>query len=193
MGIAKRLYLYAVSAISLLVLSIGLYNLAAVALGEIADALGATVISGESSGREQLSLAIALVVVGAPVFAIHWWLVGRGWHGTDEAAADDRLSAIRAFHIGFVPTVALGFGLYAALSLVERVFAAILGVDLDRGRVADDVAMLVIAGPIWWFHTRRRNADIRHDRLTGAAAWLTRLHRYAWAFVGLMFLVVGAS
>jgi hypothetical protein len=59
--------------------------------------------------------------------------------------------------------------------------------------VADDVAMLVIAGPVWWFHTRRRNADIRHDRLTGAAAWLTRLHRYAWAFVGLMFLVVGAS
>ena len=193
MGIARRLYLYAIAAISLLVLAFGLYSLVAVALGEIADAIDATVIAGDSSGREQLSLAIALVVVGAPVFAIHWWLVGRGWLGSGEAAADDRRSAIRAFHMGLVATVALGFGLYAALSLAERGLAAILGVDLDRGRMTDEFAILVIAGPVWWYHTRRRNADIRHDRLTGAASWLTRLHRYGWAFIGLMFLVVGAS
>ncbi len=193
MGIARRLYLYAIAAISLLVLAFGLYSLVAVALGEIADAIVATVIAGDSSGREQLSLAIALVVVGAPVFAIHWWLVGRGWLGSGEAAADDRRSAIRAFHMGLVATVALGFGLYAALSLAERGLAAILGVDLDRGRMTDEFAILVIAGPVWWLHLRRRNADIRHDHLTEAAAWLTRLHRYGWAFIGLMFLVVGAS
>lgn len=194
MGIAKRLYLYGVSAVSLTVLSFGLYSLVAVALGEIADALGATVIGGGSTGREQLSLAIALVVVGAPVFAIHWWLVGRGWGGTDEAASDDRLSAIRAFHMGLVETVALGVAMFAALHLLDRGFGAILGVtDGSGGRASDDIALILVAAPVWWFHMTRRNADLRHDRLDGAAAWLTRLHRYGWMFAGLMTLLVGAS
>jgi hypothetical protein len=194
MGTAKRFYLYAVSAISLLVLSVGLYNLAAVALGEIADSVGATIIGGDPSGREQLSLAIALVVVGAPVFAIHWWLIARGWHGMGETAADDRRSTIRAFHLGLVATVALGLAMFAALQILDELIGTVLGVDrFDDGRFSDDLAMLTVATPVWWYHTHLRNADIRHDRLSGAASWLTRLHRYAWAFIGLIFLVTGAS
>lgn len=193
MGIVKRLYLYAVSSISLLVLSIGLYSLVVVALGEIVDSLGATVIGGDSTGREQLSLAIALVVVGAPVFAIHWWLVDRGWRGTGETATDDRRSAIRAFHMGLVATVALSVATYAALRLLDRGLRTILGVTDGDGRIADDVALLLIAVPVWWFHASTRNRDLRHDRLRGAAAWLTRLHRYGWAFIGLMTLLVGTS
>ena len=193
MGTAKRLYVYAVSTISLLVLCIGLYNLLAVAIGEIADALGATVIGGESSGREQLSLAIALILVGAPVFAVHWWLVGRGWRGMDEAAADDRHSAIRAFHMALVATVALSVAAYAALQLLDRGFRAILGVADGDGHATDEVAMILVAVPVWWFHMTRRNADLRHDRLRGATAWLTRLHRYGWAFSGLMILLIGTS
>ena len=142
MGMAKRLYLYGVSAVSLFVLCFGLYSLLAVALGEIADLIGTTVIGGGSSGREQLSLAIALVVVGAPIFAIHWWLVGRGWRGVDEAAAGDRRSAIRAFHMGLVQTIALAIAASAALHLLDRGLRAILGVtDGDGGRASDDIAL----------------------------------------------------
>ena len=198
MGIVKRLYLYGVSAISLLVLAAGIENLLAVSLGEVVDTLGATVIAGESSGREQLSLAIALVLVGAPIFAIHWWLIARGWNGADEAAADDRRSAIRAFHMALVATVSIAVALYAVQRLLEPVFGAILGVaptdaPWAGGAVVDNVALLLVSAPVWWFHMARRNADLRHDRLHGASAWLTRLDRYGWAFVGLMTLLVGAS
>ena len=198
MNIVKRLYLYGVSAISLLVLAAGTVNLVAVAIGGIADALGTTVIAGESSGREQLSLAIALVLVGAPIFAIHWWLVVRGWRGTDEAAADDRRSAIRAFHMALVATVAIALGLNAAQRLLESLFGAILGVAQSDAPwagtpVLDHVALLMVAAPVWWYHLARRNADLRHDRLQGASAWLTRLYRYGWAFIGLMTLLAGAS
>src|SRR5688572_1153372 len=198
MGIVKRLYLYGVAAISLLVLAAGIENLLAVALAEVADALGATVIAGESSGREQLSLAIALVVVGAPIFAIHWWLIARGWNGADEAAADDRRSAIRAFHMALVATVSMAVGLYAAQRLLESLFGAILGVAAadapwTDGDVPGNVALLLVAAPIWWFHMDRRNRDLRHDRLHGASAWLTRLNRYGWAFAGLMTLLIGTS
>ena len=194
MGAAKRLFLYAVAAVSLLVLSVGLYNLLAVVLGEIADALGASVIGGGgSTGREQVSLAIALVVVGAPAFSIDWWLVGRGWRGTDDAGRADRDSALRAFHMSLVATIALAVGTVAAVQSLDTVFGAVLGVEQFSERPTDRLAMLLVAGPIWWYHQRRRNLDIRHDRLTGAAAWLTRFHRYAWTFAGLMLLVLAAS
>jgi hypothetical protein len=198
MGIVKRLYLYGVSAISLFVLAAGIENLLAVSLRQVADALGATVIAGESSGREQISLAIALVVVGGPIFAIHWWLIARGWNGADEVAADDRRSAIRAFHMALVATVAIGVAMYAAQRLLEPLFGAILGVGQadapwTEGAVVDNVAFLLVAAPIWWFHMARRNADLRHDRLHDAGAWLTRLNRYGWAFIGLMTLLIGAS
>ena len=193
MGSVKRLYLYTVAAISLLVLAVGIENLVAVILAEIAGSLGGSVIAGESSGREQVSLAIALVVVGAPVFAIHWWLIVRGWRGTDQAAADDRRSAIRGFHMALVATVSLGFALYAAQRLVGAALAAILGVAPAETPDTGDIALLVVAVPVWWLHMARRNADLRHDRLDGVAAWVTRLNRYVWMFIGLMTLLIGAS
>jgi hypothetical protein len=196
MGAAKRVYLYTVSAISLLVVSVGLYNLVALVLGELADAFGASVIGGDrGTGREQISLAIALVVVGLPIFAIHWVFVQRGWRGTDEAAFEERHSSLRAFHFGFVATIALAVSTFAALQIVNGALTILLGVDRfgGGGRLTDDVAMVLVAGPIWWYHARRRSADLRHDRLTGASAWLTRLHRYGWSFAGLMFLVIGTS
>lgn len=198
MGIVKRLYLYGVAAISLLVLAVGIENLVAVTLGEVADMLGATVIAGDSTGREQISLAIALVVVGGPLFAIHWWLIARGWNGADEAAAGDRRSTIRAFHMALVATVSIAVALYAARRLLEPAFGAILGVSpadapWTDSRMVDDVALLLVTGPVWWWHVTRRNADLRHDRLHGASAWLTRLNRYGWAFIGLVTMLVGAS
>ena len=123
MGVAKRLYLYTVAAVSLLVLSIGVYNLLALVLGEVADALGASLIGGgQGTGREQVSLAIALVAVGAPVFAIHWTLVGRGWRGTGPGAVDDRFSSIRAAYLGLAASVALALAVVAGLQLVSRLF-----------------------------------------------------------------------
>ena len=49
MGTVKRVYLYSVSAISLLVLSIGLYDLVAFVFGELTDALGANILAARPS------------------------------------------------------------------------------------------------------------------------------------------------
>jgi uncharacterized membrane protein len=197
MGIPRRLYLYTVCVISLFVLAAGSYNLAALVLGQLADALGASIIGGgPGTDREQISLAIALIVVGAPIFAIQWVLVGRGWRGADASAVDDRLSSIRALYLGLVATVGLAFGVYAGLRLIEAGLRWILAAHdpaFGDPRLSDLAAMLLVALPIWWYHQRRRNSDLRHDAMTGSAAWLTRLHRYAWLFIGLIALVAGTS
>ena len=193
MGSAKRLYLYVVSAVSLLVLAIGTSELLAVAFGEIADRLGSSVIAGGATGREQLSLAIALVVVGGPIFAIHWWLVDRGHRGSGPDAVADRRSSLRALYLGLVSTVAAATALFAAIGLLEAGIRAGLGVPGGDLRSSDDLARLLVAAPLWWIHLRRRNADLRQDRLTDAAAWLSRLVRYGWLFIGVLTLVLGTS
>ena len=137
MGVARRLYLYAVSSFSLLVLAIGLYNLVALVFGKVADALGSTFLGGGADvGREQVSLAIALVVVGAPLFAIHWSLVGRGWRAVGASGLEDRHSALRAFHMALVATVALIFATGALVQVVERAFGTVFGTD-DELRATD--------------------------------------------------------
>ena len=194
MGTARRLYLYTVAAVSLLVLSVGLYNLLALVLGEIAEAVGATFVGGTAtSGREQVSLAIALVVVGTPVFAIHWALISRGWSGTDDAALADRRSAIRGFSLALAATIALAAGAFGAAQVLDRIFGTIVGAETDGGRATDGLAMFLVAAPLWWFAQRQRNADIRHDHLAGASAGITRFHRYAWTFAGLMILIVATA
>lgn len=195
MDTTKRTYLYVVSAISLLVLAVGLQSLIAYPLRELADSFGATVIGGSGTmGREQLSLAIALVVVGLPVFAIHWMLVGRSWGGTDEAALADRHSVLRAIHLGLVSTVSIAAAMLASIQIVTESLGTAFGVErFGESGLPSAVATVAVALPIWWYHAHRRNLDLRHDHMTGPAAWWTRLHRYAWAFIGLMVLIAGTA
>lgn len=193
MGSARRLYLYLVSGVSLLVLAIGVSELLAVALGEVVDRLGTTLVAGDTPGREQLSLAIALVLVGGPVYALHWWLVRRGRDGTGPEADADRRSALRALYLGIVTTGAAATALYAAVVMLDRAFRALVGIPAEDGRITDDVARLLVAVPLWWIHLARRNEDLRTDRQEGAAAWLSRLVRYGWLAIGMFALATGVS
>ena len=74
---AKRLYLYGVLAVVLLPLLVGLSDLLRLALDGLSDATGAQLLSGSGLALADLSLAIALAAVGAPLWAIHSWLPQR--------------------------------------------------------------------------------------------------------------------
>src|SRR5687768_13356395 len=77
MGATRRLYLYLASGISLAVMASGAYMLLSLALRQAATGFGGRVLSGGSI-RSELSLAIALVLVALPLWALHWYLATRG-------------------------------------------------------------------------------------------------------------------
>ncbi len=75
MQAARRIYLYVMAGITLAVIAVGLSMLIDVAIsgtGILEDRFG-----GEGS-RQQLSQAVAMLGVGLPVWAVHWWIVQRG-------------------------------------------------------------------------------------------------------------------
>src|SRR5262245_52203811 len=116
MGVARRVYLYTVSFVALAAVAIGVHDLLALFVGRFVDE--SRVIVGESGEiREQASFAIALVVVGLPVWLIHWWLVLRGSRGGDARAMEERGSAVRSLDLNLVRAITAAIFVSTALSL----------------------------------------------------------------------------
>src|SRR5688572_8752471 len=122
----RRLYLYLLSGITLGMLLVGLSLLLEVTLAALGIGHGA-LASGGSGDRERLSVAAALVGVGLPVWAIHWFLVERGMRPTSAHAEAERASIVRALFFSVVLGVLLGFGATAAFALVQELIRAVLG------------------------------------------------------------------
>ena len=80
---ARRLYLYFVSAISLIALGTGLARLLTNLFERISDALrGTAIVSGDTEAfRREASLVIASIVVSLPSWLLHWWLSERSTGG----------------------------------------------------------------------------------------------------------------
>ncbi|MDP3184211.1 MAG: DUF5671 domain-containing protein, partial [Anaerolineales bacterium] len=85
MRTVRRLYFYAVAFISLEVVLWGLIGLLRTTFSP--DAIG--------GGAERLAQALALILVGVPVFGLHWWVAQRG----ARADMDERASGLRAFFL----------------------------------------------------------------------------------------------
>jgi hypothetical protein len=193
MTTVRRLYAYTVSAVSLAVLSAGLLLLLQLLFSEILALLGAR-LTTDLMARQDTSLAVALILVAAPVFALHWWWISRSQQGDTAAALDERRSAIRAFHFTLVGLVSFIAGLVAAAMLLRIGLAVLLDVGGAIGDpAARPLAMLVVAGTVWLYHARLRATDLRLTRMQGAQMWLTRAYRYGAALIGLLTAVIATA
>lgn len=193
MDTVRRLYLYAMSAVSLAVLAYGLQTLLTVALHGLGLRAGVPVFGDGSGDRQALSLAIALVGVGLPVWAIHWWLVERSVRRSADAEAE-RFSGIRAFYLSAVLGMFILVGVLAAMGLVRLVIDKVM--PLSDGYygyedLAATLATLFVVGAGWALHAQTRRVDVTGGELRNGAAWLPRLYRYLVAFFGLMIFARG--
>lgn len=198
MQTVRRLYLYGMSGITLGVLLVGLNNLFVVvfhALGLGRGELG----SGISADRDQLSLAIALIVVGLLVWTIHWLLVERSLRSSNPAASEERASAIRALYLSLVLAILLVFGVIAGVQLLQHVARLMFGVlqtpdfeflSIDVGAA---LATVLIAGLGWAYHAAVRRRDLAAAPMEGGGAWVPRVYLYGAALLGLVMTAINVG
>ena len=181
----RRLYFYLVAFISIEVIVWGLVGL----LRSIVD----DTVSG---GADALAQALALILVGVPIFLIHWlWAQRAASREEEEKAASIRAMFLYAILLATLIPVAQNL-----LSFIDRTLVQVTGLGVARSfgafreqTIADNLIAILMNGIVaayfwnvlrgdWVTLTDKENfSDIR------------RLYRYIWMLYGLLMTVFGAQ
>jgi hypothetical protein len=191
MQTAKRLYLYLMSGVGLGVLLAGIARFLGWGFAE----LGVRPIGGTMylpSAREQLSLAGALLIVGALVWGAHWWFAQRSVRADRPGASVEQQAGLRSFYFAAILAVTVVWAAMSAFELVKQGVHAVVGrPEYAWFDPAAAWAGLITAGAAFAYHAWTRIGDGRKVELHGAAAWWTRLYRYVAAFAGGALVLLG--
>lgn len=190
MQAARRLYLYVMSGITLAVIATGLAVLLRVVLDGV---FPRPEFSDFRDTRQELSQAVAMLGVGLPVWAVHWWFVQRGVRAGASDRDAERGSAVRAIYLTGVLLISLIVWVSGAIGLLHWLATTALGGTQEfnfqdpLGSATSFVAGLVV----WLYHGLVRRRDLAGDPVTGPAAWVPRLYLYGVSF-GALFGAVSA-
>ncbi|MCC6617707.1 MAG: hypothetical protein IT341_01565 [Chloroflexi bacterium] len=190
MQTARRLYLYLMSGVTLGVLLSGAARILRVGLDQVGRS--APVVGGDDFVRSQLALAGAMILVGLPTWAIHWWIIQRSVATGRPQAETERRSIVRALYLALLLAGLLTWMAPEAHSLLSRLTEWVLGArGASRLDVVGPIAILATGSVAFAYHARVRVRDRTLAELSGAAAWLPRLYRYGAAFGGAMVGLLG--
>jgi len=181
----RRLYFYLVAFISIEVVLWGLVGL----LRSIVD----DTISG---GADALAQALALILVGVPIFLVHWLWVQRAAAREEE----EKTATLRAVFFYAILLATLIPVVQNLLSFMDR--ALIQGAGLGVGRaflafreqtLADNLIAIVMNGivAVYFWNTLRGEWSTLPDRENFTE--VRRLYRYLWVLYGLLMTVLGAQ
>jgi hypothetical protein len=197
MQAVRRLYLYVMSGITLAVISYGLVLLLRVLLdGVFPD----PPYDDFGSSREQLSQAIAVLGVGVPVWAVHWWLVERSLRPDRPERDAERGSGARAVYITVVLFASLVAWVIGGIQVLQWAVATAGSVPSDF-YYADPLGGATLGAVgfiVWLYHGLVRRRDLAAGPVDGTAASVPRLYLYGvaigalWAVLTALDTLIGA-
>ena len=181
----RRFYFYLISLISLQVIIWSVVNL----LRTIFD--HKTV----SHFVDWLAGGIAFVVVGVPVFWLHWKTVQRDAQKDEEEGS----SQIRSIFLYAIP-LATGIPIvYALLAIFNRLIAQLLGLTVSQATLGggqthvDNLIAIAANVVILVYFWRILQQDWRMRSSQQHLIDASRLHRYLWMLFGLGLFIVGGQ
>jgi uncharacterized protein DUF5671 len=181
----RRLYFYIVALISIELVLWGLVSL----LRSIVDQM----ISG---GADALAQALALILVGVPIFLIHWlWAQRAAARDEEEKTATIRAAFFYAILLGTMIPVAQNL-----LSFLDRSLVQVTGLGVERAfrafseqTLADNLIAMIMNGIVaaYFWNILRGEWSTLPDKENFTE--VRRLYRYIWMFYGLLITVFGAQ
>jgi hypothetical protein len=149
-----------------------------------------------SGGADALAQALALILVGVPIFLVHWlWIQRAAARGEEEKTATLRAVFFYAILLAtLIPVV------QNLLSFIDR--ALIQGAGLEVGRsfsifreqtLADNLIAIVMNGIVaaYFWNILRHEWTTLPDRENFTE--VRRLYRYIWMLYGLLMTIFGAQ
>lgn len=195
---AKRLYLYLVCGIGMLLVVGGATTMLRLLLQELnPDGMPVSYVYGNyDPTREALSGAIAMLVVGLPLWLIHWTLIGRSIERDDDGPASERRSIVRSVYFSLVLIYLLAAGGIGAVTFLGEASGRLLGATNPFSFVSlsDSASSAIVLLAAWLLHARWRVQDAENGRrLEGVAAWVGRFYLYGAALIAILATVGAVS
>jgi hypothetical protein len=181
----RRLYFYLVAFISIEIVLWGLVGL----LRSIVD----ETVSG---GADALAQALALILVGVPIFLIHWLWVQRAAARDEE----EKTATLRAVFLYAILLATLIPVVQNLLSFIDRSFVQLAGLGISRAfrsfseqTLADNLIAIVMNGIVaaYFWNILRNEWRTLPDKENFAD--VRRLYRYIWMLYGLLMVIFGAQ
>ena len=181
----RRLYFYAVAAISIEVVLWGI-------IGLLRSIFNAQDITNNASN---LASALALIFVGVPIFLIHW-----GWaQSVSSKDAEEHSASIRAVFLYSILLGTLIPVIQNLLALINRTVLSAMQLSAYRAVVGGSqtwldnlIAIIVnLLVAVYFWNTLKAN----WTRLTETEnfAEIRRLYRFVWVLYGLLMAVYGVQ
>ncbi|HST05548.1 MAG TPA: DUF5671 domain-containing protein, partial [Chloroflexia bacterium] len=190
MQVARRIYIYLITFISLLVMLAGAVGLLGL-LVELALGGSRDVLSDAAYLRQRFSTSGAIMVVGALVWAIHWVLAQRSVAPSNPDAVDERLSVLRKlliYGVLFVSAWQIFFALGQLLRDLLLSLISTLNGNLGQS-IADTVPELFVYGIAWLYYWRVAYNDNRLTPEDSRAATIRRWYFYLIIYGSLSVLM----
>ncbi len=181
----RRLYFYAVAFISLEVVLWGLIDL-------LRSIFNASIIGGSAT---RLAGSLALILVGLPVFWLHWRVARNDAH----REMDEHASGLRAFFLYAVLLSTLIPAIQSFLAIVNRLFldvnhlsrmAAFVG---GQQTWSDNLIALLMNVLIASYFVTVLRADWKEITVTAPFTNVRQISRYLWVLYGLGLTVGGVQ
>ena len=141
----------------------------------------------------QLASALSLLLVGIPVFLLHWWVIQRAVPGD----LGERFAGTRAIFLYGILTALLVPVAQNTLAIVNRILIQIFDLDLFQAAVGagqsfldNGIALLINALLAAYFFSVLR-ADWRETETGDAYPTIRRVFRYFWVVYSLVIVVAG--
>ena len=185
MRTVRRLYFYAVSLVSLEVVLWGL-------IGLVRSAITPDLVGG---GPARLAQALSLILVGVPVFWIHWNVAQRN----AREDVEEHASGVRAFFLYatllaiLIPIIQNLLGLVNHIAL--RVFKLPSNLTMfSPGQTwTDNLVAILMNGLLAIYFVRVLRQDWKSVTSSESLSNQRRLYRFIWVVYGLIMLVAGVQ
>lgn len=180
----RRLYFYAVAFISMEVVLWGLIGLAR---SIFSDSVG--------GGVDQLAQALALILVGVPVFGIHWWAAQR----SAKQDAGEHASGVRAFFF-YAALLALLVPLVQnGLAFLNRLILTAFDLSVSRAvfggyqSLSDNLIAVLMNALLAAYFISTLRADWQSVKDSASLKLTRRIYRYIWVFYSLILSIAGVQ
>ncbi|MDP2931553.1 MAG: DUF5671 domain-containing protein, partial [Chloroflexota bacterium] len=180
MSATRRVYFYIITLITLGIFAAGLGQLLSLLFDITIKGSALAQVGRAVFNRQQLSLGLAMLVIGGPLWFFFW----RAIQGRVAGVPEEIGAGMRKVFLNLILTVSALTGLVAASNFLRWLLSGVPAAQFSSG----GLATVIVTGLIWYYHWRVSEAE---GHPSPDARTLRRWYIYILSGFGLVWLTLG--